>query len=84
MFPSAATQWAPYGLLAGIISIVYLWTRRAVAASQSRTLPLPPGPQPLPFIGNMLDVPTKDLGRGFRQISDQYGKPFLLSLSLAG
>ncbi|TFK92459.1 cytochrome P450 [Polyporus arcularius HHB13444] len=34
---------------------------------------LPPGPPPLPIIGNVLDFPRKHLGREFRELSRQYG-----------
>ncbi|KAI0643944.1 CyP450 monooxygenase [Trametes meyenii] len=39
----------------------------------SKTLPLPPGPKPLPIIGNMLDVPTNMMSQQFRDMSKQYG-----------
>ncbi|KAI0832849.1 CyP450 monooxygenase [Trametes gibbosa] len=35
---------------------------------------LPPGPKPLPFIGNMFDMPTKTLGASFRELSAKYGE----------
>ncbi|KAI0672490.1 CyP450 monooxygenase [Trametes maxima] len=39
----------------------------------SKALPLPPGPKPLPIIGNMLDVPTDRMSQKFRDMSKQYG-----------
>ncbi|KAI0714193.1 cytochrome P450 [Cerioporus squamosus] len=34
---------------------------------------LPPGPRPLPIVGNVLDFPRKHLGRDFRELSRRYG-----------
>ena len=36
-------------------------------------LRLPPGPLGLPFIGNVFDIPTKNLGQEFRKLSVKYG-----------
>ena len=33
----------------------------------------PPGPKPLPFIGNVLDMPRKHLGRDFTNLVKRYG-----------
>ena len=35
---------------------------------------LPPGPKPLPIVGNVLDFPTKHLGREFRELSSRHGE----------
>ncbi|KAJ3001506.1 hypothetical protein NUW54_g6379 [Trametes sanguinea] len=72
---------APKALRAGCISpteaiaclaagSLYLW-RYIVRNGRPRTLP--PGPPGLPIIGNLLDVPTKQLAAGYRKLSDDYG-----------
>ena len=45
----------------------------------NRRLPLPPGPKPLPFIGNALDFPDSHLGRFWAKHKDLYGKYGTLS-----
>jgi len=35
--------------------------------------PYPPGPQPYPFIGNLLDVPTSYQERAFADLAKIYG-----------
>lgn len=38
-----------------------------------RTNLLPPGPRPLPFIGNLLDLPKEDHWLVYQKWSEQYG-----------
>ncbi|KAM5539745.1 hypothetical protein V8D89_006558 [Ganoderma adspersum] len=39
----------------------------------SKGLPLPPGPKPLPIIGNAAQVPTTMMAQRFKEMTDKYG-----------
>ena len=68
------TSWG----LCAVIGLLVLW-RIGTSRSRRSSLPLPPGPTPLPIIGNMLDVPQKDMEAGFRKLNKQYGTSLPLS-----
>ncbi|PIL23523.1 cytochrome P450 [Ganoderma sinense ZZ0214-1] len=51
--------------------------RRRKEASSMR---LPPGPRPLPLIGNLFDMPTKNVAPTFHQICRNYGDIVYLSV----
>ncbi|KDQ59106.1 hypothetical protein JAAARDRAFT_113176, partial [Jaapia argillacea MUCL 33604] len=48
----------------------------------SGSLPLPPGPKALPFIGNLLDVPMESLWLAYDRWTKQYGD--IVSINLFG
>ena len=55
--------------LAGYIIIQYFW------ANKKQTVPLPPGPKPLPIVGNVRDLPPKGMAEydHWRKHTDIYG-----------
>ena len=49
---------------------------------QRRSKHLPPGPRPLPLLGNMLDMPTFKPWETFWQWGQQYGESFELFIDV--
>ena len=47
-----------------------LWYQR----SRKNNLAKPPGPPPLPFIGNLLDIPRKREVLAYNEMADKYGE----------
>ncbi|PQE17120.1 cytochrome P450 protein [Rutstroemia sp. NJR-2017a BBW] len=60
---------ATYAVIAGLLIGAYVVTRRKSTSS----LPLPPGPKPLPIIGNLHQAPKSYGWRKYREWSKQYG-----------
>jgi hypothetical protein len=54
------------------ITLFFALLLRKYVASRKRRLPYPPGPKPKPFIGNTLDLPTKDLSNVYIEWGKKY------------
>ncbi|KAJ7445114.1 cytochrome P450 [Mycena latifolia] len=64
-FPLVNERWTLL-IAAAALSLYYLRTR-------NKRPPLPPGPRGLPFVGNILDVPSGDLWIQFAKLGDVWG-----------
>ncbi|XP_048350910.1 cytochrome P450 2F3-like [Sphaerodactylus townsendi] len=63
-------------LLAVTISCLFF----LIYSSKKKLCGLPPGPTPLPFIGNMLQVDMKELIKSLRELSKTYGPIYTFHL----
>ena len=57
-------------LVAGLATCVLL----AFRSSRRSRLPYPPGPSPLPFLGNIKQIPQGKQALGYRYLAEEYGK----------
>lgn len=55
------------------ILVVVLWQYTRKANVFPRNLPCPPGPKPLPFLGNLRDMPSGAQWLGYNELSKKYG-----------
>jgi len=57
------------GVVAALLALVYIWHRK----SKAQAGPLPPGPTPVPILGNVLDLTAKELWLRATQWAKQFG-----------
>ncbi|THV02863.1 cytochrome P450 [Dendrothele bispora CBS 962.96] len=61
---------------------LYLKQRRARQLANPKGLPSPPGPKPLPVIGNILDIPREKEAATYYKMAQEYGD--LVHMSVLG
>lgn len=59
------------------ILLIIIWQYVKRAHTYPRNLPYPPGPKPLPLLGNLKDVPTGAQWLGYNELSKKYGTSLL-------
>ncbi|KAJ6533305.1 cytochrome P450 [Mycena vulgaris] len=64
-----------------LVGALSLWFHRMRKAKKP---PLPPGPRRLPFVGNILDIPSRDIWLKFAQLGDIWVKGDISSLTVFG
>ena len=67
----------PADLLLPLLLGLLVWAAlRTRVRSRLSVSPLPPGPKPLPIIGNLLDMPTKNMAPLLHEMGKKYGEQF--------
>ncbi|KJA25593.1 hypothetical protein HYPSUDRAFT_37635 [Hypholoma sublateritium FD-334 SS-4] len=56
-----------------LAGLAFLWRRNGIFQSRSRGYPLPPGPRPLPVLGNLFDMPLHYPWKKFLEWKEPYG-----------
>ena len=54
-----------------LAAIYFVWSH---LNKPRRSLPLPPGPQPLPLVGNVTDLTARELWLRAKEWAGQYGE----------
>jgi hypothetical protein len=63
------------------LTVAVLVLSLLVRSKKKNALPLPPGPQRLPLIGNLLDLPLENFPQTYANWSKMTGLTFLISLT---
>ncbi|KAJ6655997.1 hypothetical protein lerEdw1_004582 [Lerista edwardsae] len=72
-FPSALLSPSTIFLLVALVLLVALWL---FESSRKPSLRLPPGPRPLPLIGNLHQIDLRRQDLSFMKLSEKYGPVF--------
>ena len=61
-----------------LICVELVRRRRIRRLANPRNLPYPPGPKPLPILGNIFDVAPDNASSAYQHLAKQYGELFFL------
>ncbi len=56
-----------------VVSVILVLLARRAIHRRKKYARFPPGPSPLPIVGNILDFPRTHLGREFSALSNKFG-----------
>ncbi|KAL0071024.1 hypothetical protein AAF712_001582 [Marasmius tenuissimus] len=56
-----------------VVSIAYVAITRKRARHNMNGLPMPPGPKPLPIVGNILDIPREKESEAYFKLAQEFG-----------
>ena len=60
--------------VAVVVAVLFIFYRARAAYQARKNGPLPPGPKPLPFVGNLFDIPKVSPWAGYRDLCSRYGE----------
>ena len=82
LMESLADSYFAPAIFLGLASLFVLYIRSlAQWRTRTRGLPFPPGPKPLPLVGNLFDLPKKHAWAAYRDLCAQYGELYLFHTS---
>ena len=80
------TSYHPTALLAiGLVFLIcveLVRRRRIHKLDNPRNLPYPPGPKPLPIVGNIFDVAPDNGSAAYQQLAKKFGESIYLLLKM--
>ncbi|KAF9473390.1 hypothetical protein BDN70DRAFT_386326 [Pholiota conissans] len=79
MFKDSSSYQAVAFFSVVLVAFLVLRKRRTQRLINPRGLPFPPGPQPLPIIGNVLDIASNNESTVYQRLADKYGDIVFLS-----
>jgi isoprenylcysteine carboxyl methyltransferase (ICMT) family protein YpbQ len=65
-----------------IFALIFFVRKRAERLANPQGLPYPPGPKPLPIIGNILDIARENEAQVYQQLAREHGASHVLTFAV--